>query len=537
MSIDRTIAEAARAWPFEEARKIVARLGGAGVEKTPEKGYVLLETGYGPSGLPHIGTFGEVVRTTMVRQAFRRLSDIPTRLFCFSDDMDGLRKVPDNVPNREMLAAHLGKPLTAVPDPFSNEYPSFGAANNARLRAFLDSFGFEYEFQSATDWYKSGRFDAMLLAMLRAYDEVQAVMLPTLGEERQASYSVFLPISPKTGRVLQVPIIQTNVDAGTIVYRDEDGSLVETPVTGGNVKLQWKADWAGRWFALGVDYEMYGKDLIPSARLSADIVRILGGRPPEGFNYELFLDELGKKISKSKGNGLSVEEWLRYAPPESLSLYMHQQPRRAKRLFFDVIPRAIDDYLALVEKLPNEEPAKAVENPAWHIHDGKAPANNAAAGVGFGMLLNLASVANTESKDVLWQYLRRYVPGATPESAPYLDRLLEGAVAYYQDFVKSSKKFRLPTEKERAALADLADVLRKMPEDESAEFIQNEVYETGKRHFAKEELRQWFKTLYEVLLGSEQGPRMGAFIKLFGRDNVVRLIDRALAGEDLGKAA
>ncbi len=530
--IDRSLAEAARAWPFEEARKLVARLKG----KTPAKGYVLFETGYGPSGLPHIGTFGEVVRTTMVRQAFMRLSDVPTRLFCFSDDMDGLRKVPDNVPNKEMLAQHLGKPLTAVPDPFSNEHPSFGAANNARLRAFLNSFGFEYEFQSATDWYKSGRFDKMLLAMLQHYDEVQAIMLPTLGEERQQTYSIFLPVSPKTGRVLQVPVVQTNVDAGTIVYRDEDGALVETPVTGGKVKLQWKADWAGRWFALGVDYEMYGKDLIQSAELSAKIVKILGGEPPEGFNFELFLDEQGRKISKSKGNGLSVEEWLRYAPPESLALYMQQQPRRAKRLYFDVIPRAIDDYLASVEKLASEEPAKSLENPAWHIHDGK-PVDHHASGVSFGMLLNLASVAHTDDKDVLWQYLRRYVPGATPENAPYLDRLLQGAVAYYQDFVKSTKKFRLPTDKERAALKDLADMLRKIPESESAEFIQNEVYEAGKRHFAKEELRQWFKTLYEVLLGSEQGPRMGAFIKLYGRDNVVRLIDRALAGEDLSKAA
>ncbi|HTR83814.1 MAG TPA: lysine--tRNA ligase [Reyranella sp.] len=530
--IDRSLAEAARAWPFEEARKLVARTGG----KVPAKGFVLFETGYGPSGLPHIGTFGEVVRTTMVRQAFMRLSDVPTKLYCFSDDMDGLRKVPDNVPNKEMLAAHLGKPLTAVPDPFSNEYPSFGAANNARLRAFLDSFGFEYEFQSATDWYKSGRFDKMLLTMLRHYDEVQAVMLPTLGEERRATYSIFLPVSPKTGRVLQVPMIKVDADAGTVVFRDEDGSTVETPVTGGNVKLQWKADWAGRWFALDVDYEMYGKDLIPSAELSAKIVKILGGTPPDGFNYELFLDEEGRKISKSKGNGLSVEEWLRYASPESLALYMHQAPRRAKRLHFDVIPRAVDDYLSLVEKLPAEEPAKSLENPAWHIHNGAAPANNTG-GVSFGLLLNLAGVANTEDKGVLWQYLRRYVPGATPENAPYLDKLMAGAVAYYQDFVKSTKKFRLPVGKEREALQDLADTLRKIPESETAEFIQNEVYEAGKRHFAKEELRQWFKTLYEVLLGSEQGPRMGAFIKLYGRDNVVRLIERALAGEDLGKAA
>ena len=526
----REIAEQSNAWPFEEARKIVARL------KKKPKDEVIFETGYGPSGLPHIGTFAEVVRTTMVRQAFRRLSDVPARLFCFSDDMDGLRKVPDNVPNKEMLAQHLGKPLTSVPDPFGDEHPSFGAANNARLRAFLDSFGFEYEFQSSTDWYKSGRFDPMLLAMLRHYEEVQTVVLPTLGQERRATYSIFMPVSPKSGRVLQAPVIKTDAGAGTIVYRDEDGATVETPVTGGKVKLQWKADWAGRWFALDVDYEMYGKDLIPSAELSARIVRILGGRPPEGFNYELFLDQDGRKISKSKGNGLSVEEWLRYGSPESLAYYMYQAPRRAKRLYFDVIPRAIDEYLSTVEKLSAEPPARAADNPAWHIHDG-ATVDHHAAGVSFGMLLNLASVAHTEDKDVLWQYLRRYVPGATPQSAPYLDRLLTGAVAYYQDFVKATKKFRLPTGPERAALKDLADTLRKVPESESAEFIQNEVYEAGKRHFAKAELRQWFKTLYEVLLGSEQGPRMGAFIKLYGRDNVVRLIERALAGEDLGKTA
>jgi lysyl-tRNA synthetase class 1 len=336
--------------------------------------------------------------------------------------------------------------------------------------------------------------------------------------------------------VLQVPLVKVDAQGGTIVYRDEDGSLVETPVTGGNVKLQWKADWAGRWFALDVDYEMYGKDLIPSAELSARIVKILGGRPPEGFNYELFLDNEGRKISKSKGNGLSVEEWLRYGTPESLAYYMYQAPRRAKRLYFDVIPRAIDDYLASVERMPTDEPAKAADNPAWHIHNGQN-VDFHSGGVSFGMLLNLASVAHTEDKDVLWQYLRRYVPGATPENAPYLDKLLQGAVAYFQDFVKATKKFRLPTDKERTALKDLADTLRRIPDSESAEFIQNEVYEAGKRHFAKEELRQWFKTLYEVLLGSEQGPRMGAFIKLYGRDNVVRLIDRALAGEDLSQAA
>jgi lysyl-tRNA synthetase class 1 len=503
--IDRSLAEAARAWPFEEARKLLARTGG----KAPAKGYLLFETGYGPSGLPHIGTFGEVVRTTMVRQAFRRLSDIPTRLFCFSDDMDGLRKVPDNVPNKEMLAAHLGKPLTSVPDPFSNEYPSFGAANNARLRAFLDSFGFDYEFQSATDWYKSGRFDKMLMTMLQHYDEVQAVMLPTLGEERQQTYSVFLPISPKTGRVLYVPVVKTDPDAGTIVYRDGD-ELVETPVTGGKVKLQWKADWAGRWYALGVDYEMYGKDLIQSAELSAKIVKILGGEPPEGFNFELFLDEQGRKISKSKGNGLSVEDWLRYAPPESLALYMQQQPRRAKRLYFDVIPRAVDDYLAFVEKFLAETPAQQLENPAWHIHDGKPPRPNVP--LGFNILLNLASVCNSEDKRVLWGFISRYVPGASPADLPTLDRLVGHAIAYYRDFVKPAKHYRPPSAMERAALADLLGELEALPDGGDGEAIQARLYAVGKRH-AFADLRAWFQALYEILLGQSQGPRFGGFVQ------------------------
>ena len=530
MASERELALSAKAWPFEEARKLLARTNG----KTPDKGYVLFETGYGPSGLPHIGTFGEVARTTMVRQAFARLSDIPSRLFAFSDDMDGLRKVPDNVPNQDMLRQHLGKPLTSVPDPFGT-HDSFGAHNNARLCAFLDSFGFEYEFHSATEWYKSGRFDPMLLSMLRHYEAVQAIMLPTLGEERQQSYSVFLPVCPKTGKVLQVPVVKTDAAAGTIVYRDEDGGLVETPVTGGHVKLQWKADWAGRWQALGVDYEMYGKDLISSAELSAKIERILGGRPPDGFNYELFLDDKGQKISKSKGNGIAIDEWLTYGPPESLALFMFQQPRRAKRLFFDVIPRAVDDYLGLLEKFPAEEPAKQIDNPVWHIHNGKPPAQPIP--ITFGMLLNLAAVANSESKDVLWGFIARYAPGASPQASPFLDRLVGYACNYYRDFHKALKKFRLPTAEERAQFEDLAKTLRAQAADATAETIQFEIYECGKRHRPQAELRQYFQSLYEVLLGTTQGPRMGAFCKLYGVENVARLIDRALAGEDLSQAA
>jgi lysyl-tRNA synthetase class 1 len=513
----------ARAWPFEEARKLVERFAKA----PPEKGYVLFETGYGPSGLPHIGTFGEVVRTSMVRHAFTKMSDIPTRLFCFSDDMDGLRKVPDNIPNKEVVSVHLGKPLTVIPDPFGT-HESFGHHNNARLRGFLDSFGFQYEFQSATEWYTSGRFDETLLDVLRHYDEVMALMLPTLGAERQGTYSPFLPISPSTGRVLQVPLVARDVDAGTIAFADEDGTLCEVPVTGGHCKLQWKPDWAMRWVALGVDYEMSGKDLIPSVQLAQKISRLLGGNPPEGFSYELFLDDKGQKISKSKGNGLAVEDWLHYAPPESLSLYMYQQPRRAKRLYFDVIPRAVDEYITFAQKYPNETEAAQLENPLWHIHSGNPPAFDCP--LSFNVLLNLAGVANAEDPGVLWGFISRYVPGATPTGSPFLGRLVEYAINYYRDFVKPAKRFRAPDATERAALAELSASLAAMPLDSTAEAIQTEIYEIGKRH-PFPELKDWFKGIYAVLFGQSEGPRMGSFAQLYGIAETKGLIDDALAGK------
>ena len=524
MSSEQDALANARAWPFEEARKILERIGG----KTPEKGYVLFETGYGPSGLPHIGTFGEVVRTSMVRRAFQALApQIPTRLFAYSDDMDGFRKVPDNVPEKEMLKQNLHKPLTRVPDPFGT-HESFGHHNNARLRGFLDGFGFEYEFQSATDWYTSGRLDAVLLTALERYDAIMALMLPTLGEERQESYSPFLPISPKTGRVLQTPILERKVSSGTVVFKDEDGTLTELPVTGGHCKLQWKPDWAARWVALGVDYEMCGKDLIPTFQLSSRIAQILGGEPPVNLIYELFLDDKGGKISKSKGNGLSVEEWLTYAPPESLAYYMQHKPRAAKKLFFDVIPRAVDDYLDAVANYAGQDPQLRLENPAWHIHAGRIP-NGAGSPVSFGMLMNLASVINAEDKSVLWAYLARYLPGMSPETAPYLDDLAGFAVRYYQDFVKPTKAFRDPTEGERVALTTLRNMLAARPDDTTAEVLQDDVYAAGKEHMPKEQLRSWFGTLYEVLLGQTQGPRFGSFIKLYGIQNAVKLIDDALA--------
>lgn len=522
MPVSREDALKGRAWPFEEARKLIARLGG----KAPDKGYVLFETGYGPSGLPHIGTFGEVARTTMVRKAFELMTGLPTRLFAFSDDMDGLRKVPDNIPNQELVRPHLGKPLTQVPDPFGT-HPSFGQHNNAKLRSFLDSFGFEYEFVSATDRYKSGAFDETLLKVLRAYDEIMAIMLPTLGEERRATYSPFLPVSPKSGRVLQTPIVERK--AASVVFRDEDGELVEAPVTGGSCKLQWKVDWAMRWAALGVDYEMSGKDLIDSVKQSSKIVRAIGGKPPEGFNYELFLDENGEKISKSRGNGLTIEEWLTYGPPESLSLFMFQQPKAAKRLHFDVIPRHVDDYLSFVERYPAQNMQQRLDNPVFHIHSGNPPAPESNA-LPFNILLNLASVANTEDKAVLWGFISRYAPQANPQANPMLDRLVGHAIAYFRDKVKPTRVYRAPTDAERKALADLDTMLAGLPEGADATAIQNQIYEIGKRpDFA--DLKAWFQCLYETLLGSSQGPRMGSFVALYGVPETRALIAKALSGE------
>ena len=527
------LAQDARAWPFEEARKVVKRLEKAKAGDTGRT--VLFETGYGPSGLPHIGTFGEVARTAMIRHAFEVLTEgrVQTRLVCFSDDLDGLRKVPDNVPNRDMLKAHIDKPLSAIPDPFSNKYPSFAAHNNARLRRFLDQFGFTYEFYSATECYRAGRLDTALLRMLEVYDQVMDIILPTLGPERRATYSPFLPISPTTGKVLQVPMIERNPKKGTVVYVDPDtGKKVESPVTGGHVKAQWKADWATRWTALGVDYEMCGKDLTDSVTLSSRICRALGGTPPENMIYELFLDQNGAKISKSKGNGLTIEEWLTYASPESLSLFMFQKPRAAKRLYFDVIPKAVDEYLAYLAAYPGEEPKAQLENPAWHIHTGHPPA--AELPISFALLLNLVSVSNAEDKATLWGFLRKYAPGATPEQYPILDHLVGYALAYYRDFVKPEKTYRLPTDMERKALQELSDELGKAPQGTSAEDLQNIVYAVGKAH-AFEPLRAWFAALYEVLLGQSQGPRFGGFVELYGVEQTRALIGKALAGELVGK--
>lgn len=523
MSELREAALASKAWPFEEARKLLKRF-----EKgTPEKGHVLFETGYGPSGLPHIGTFGEVLRTTMIRRAFEVISDIPTRLISFSDDMDGMRKVPANVPDQDMMAEHLQKPLTAVPDPFGT-HDSFGAHNNAMLCRFLDTFGFEYEFYSATDFYKSGQFDAVLKRAVERYDDVMKVMLKSLRDERAATYSIFLPIHPETGRVLYVPMKKVCAETYTITFDDDDGREWTLPVTGGNVKLQWKPDFGARWAALDVDFEMYGKDHSTNTPIYDRICEILGGKKPEHFVYELFLDDKGQKISKSSGNGISIDEWLTYASSESLAYFMYQKPKTAKRLYFDVIPKAVDEYHQQLRAYQTQDAAQRVANPVFHIHGENVPESNMV--VPFAMLLNLASVSAAEEKDQMWGFIQRYAPEASPETHPDLDQAAGFAVRYYNDFVKPNKTYRAPDDQERAALEDLRDRLKAWDGGLDPEELQSMVFAVGKAH-EFDPLRNWFKALYEVLLGASQGPRFGGFIALYGVQETIALIESGLAGE------
>jgi lysyl-tRNA synthetase class 1 len=523
MSDLRDAAMSSKAWPFEEARRVLKRYEAA----PPEKGHVLFETGYGPSGLPHIGTFGEVLRTTMIRRAFEEISDIPTRLICFSDDMDGMRKVPENVPNTDMLREYLQMPLTSVPDPFG-QFDSFGAHNNAMLRRFLDTFGFEYEFYSATDFYKSGQFDDTLLLAAERYDALMEVMLASLREERQQTYSIFLPIHPETGRVLYVPIRHVDAKEGTVTFDDETGREWTLPVTGGQCKLQWKPDFGARWAALGVDFEMYGKDHSTNTPIYDRICEILGARAPEHFTYELFLDENGEKISKSKGNGLSIDEWLTYASTESLSYFMYGKPKTAKRLWWDVIPKAVDEYHQQLRAFAEQPIDQQLANPVWHIHGGTPPESKMV--VPFAMLLNLASVSHAEDKAKMWGFIRRYAPDASPETHPDLDAAAGFAVRYYNDFVKPTKVFRAPDAKERAAMEDLLARLKAWEGGLDPEELQSMVFAVGKDH-GFEPLRDWFKALYEVLLGASQGPRFGGFIALYGVDESIALIEAGLKGD------
>jgi lysyl-tRNA synthetase class 1 len=527
MSAQAALREAAlvsKAWPYEEARKLLKRYPQGKADGSP----ILFETGYGPSGLPHIGTFNEVLRTTMVRRAFEEMSDMPTRLIAFSDDMDGMRKIPDNIPNHALLSPHMGKPLTKVPDPFG-QYESFAHHNNAKLREFLDRFGFDYEFLSSSVEYASGRFDETLKKVLHHYQDILDIMLPTLGKERQATYSPVLPVSTKSGIVLQVPVTVVDADAGLVSFEDE-GETITQSILGGQAKLQWKVDWAMRWVALGVDYEMSGKDLIDSVTQSSKITRALGARPPEGFNYEMFLDEKGEKISKSKGNGLSLEQWLTYGTDESLAFYIFREPRKAKALHMGVIPRAVDEYFQFRGNYASQELTQKLGNPVHHVHRARPEAvPTETPPVTFGLMLNLVGVMGADAtEDQVWAYLANYVEDARPEAQPDLAKLIPLALAYNRDFVAPTLQLRKPEGVEVAALERLGGELAALPVDATAEDIQTLVYTIGNEG-GFESLRDWFKALYETLLGSSAGPRMGSFIALYGIENTRKLIVEALA--------
>ncbi len=524
MKFSKEIIENCKTWPILQAQEILKKIN----YQTPKKGFVLFETGYGPSGLPHIGTFGEVARTTMVLQAFKLLApEIPTRLYAFSDDLDGLRKVPDNLPNKEMIQANLGKPLTQVPDPYG-EFESFGHNMNHRLRSFLDTYGFEYEFKSSSECYASGIFNDALLKVLEKYDEITAVIAPTLGDERRSNYSPFLPISPISGRVLQSEVIGIDKKAGTVIYVDEDGKEKEAKVTDGHCKLQWKPDWGMRWAAFEVDYEMHGKDLTPSAVLSSQMAQIINeNHKTINFVYELFLDEEGKKISKSKGNGVSMDQWLEYAPKESLSLFNYSNPQKAKKLYLEIIPKQMDEYLTHLTKFKEQDEAQKLNNPVFYIHakeisEGKDISANLF-GLSFSLLLNLATVCNPENKDVLWGFISKYAPNANAENSPLIDQMASYAVNYYNDFIKPNKKFRLANENEKQHLKEIVAMLEKLPENAEADFIQNAIYDIGMK-FEPENLRGFFASIYEIILGQEQGPRLGSFIKLYGTQETIKLM-------------
>jgi len=514
--IDKVNIEKTSAWPFVEAKKII-RERKKYIEK---KGKIILQTGYGPSGLPHIGTFGEVARTTMVVNALNQLTDLPKEIITFSDDMDGLRKVPENIPNKSILENNLHKPLTIIPDPFK-KFNSFGEHNNEMLKKFLDNFKFNYTFKSSSELYKSGFFNESLKLILKKYKDIMNIIIPTLGKERQKTYSPFLPICPESGVVLEIPVLEIDEKNSKIIF-DNFGKKLETSIIDGNCKLQWKVDWAMRWYALDIDFEMYGKDLIESAILSTKIIKILGKTNPSGFAYELFLDEKGEKISKSKGNGITIDQWLEYASPESLSLFMYQNPKRAKKLYKEIVPKAVDEYLDFIEKGKNQNELQKLLNPVWHVHNGKIPEENII--MTFSMLLNLVEASNADSKELLWKFVKKYKKNITTNDHPIFDKLIEYAIKYFKDVIKKNKKYRKPNSKEKIALTALVEILDKCSDDMQPEEIQTEIYTVGKENGYKENLRDWFKLIYEVVFGDENGPRMGFFISFFGVKETQKLI-------------
>ncbi len=513
-------------WPFVESRRILDRLERLG------KSSVTAETGYGPSGLPHIGTFGEVARTSFVLQALATVAPkVESRIIAFSDDMDGLRDVPKNLPNGQMLTSHLGKPLTAIPDPFGQE-KSFAHYMNHRLRDFLDSYGFRYQFASSTESYASGVFDEGLRRIMGNYDAIRDLFTATIAEEKRAAWSPFFPICESCGRVYSTRVTELDTKGFRVAYACDAplagkygscGHTGSTSVLGGTCKVGWKVDWALRWFSLGIDYEMHGEDLLDSARLSSKIVKILGGEPPELFKYELFLDEKGKKISKKIGNGISLEQWLRFAPVDSLLYIMYVKPQQAKKMGLPILPEILDQYLELVAEYDGAEdsPVPFISRLSHGAHAGKLEGQKT---ITYSLILELILALNQDDPRIVRDYLLKYQP-AIAGNVAYYEELIKDALAYYREVLLPSRKAEPADHLMDDTLRALRDELARLEAAGTApdaDALQTMAFQLAKDRDVK--MKDWFRALYRVFLGQSQGPRIGSFIALLGyKDCIERL--------------
>ena len=513
-----------RSWPFKEAEKLCKRF------QHPPESPVRFETGFGPSGLPHIGTFAENARTTWVRHAFEFLTGWPTQLIAFSDDMDGLRKVPLNMPRQDMLANHLGKPLCHIPDPFETS-DSYSGTMNTKLRSFLDGYQFDYTFQGSYEAYQRGDFNEGLEIILRNVDAVKSIILPTMSAEKGRDWSPFFPICGKCGKINSTRVTGYDVANNAVGYvcdRQEDrakgcGYQGTASIFNGHVKVGWKVDWALRWYAYDIAYEMYGKDLIESAKLSGRITRLMGKQPPTGLFCELFLDEDGRKISKSVGKGLTIDSWTMYAPLESLLYYIFQNPKQAKRLFWGIVPKSVDDYLLGLNNYHSLDAQKKPDSPLWHLFNKGAGVPEFKTSINFSLVNNLVSAVGADDRELILEYLKRYDPGIEAHRA-VIEDLVNKAMNYYRDFIVPHKRYRMPTTQEKKMLMRLRDELAAYEGDDEKE-IQTLPFAVAREY--SEPPNNFFKLFYEVVFGQERGPRFGTFVRLVGKEKAISLLDEA----------
>ena len=517
-------------WPYEEARKLVDRAQGYQPGRP-----VIFESGFGPSGLPHLGTMCEVLRPAYVRRALENVGDgRPARLIVFIDDIDGLRKVPESVPHRDEWKRYLGQPVARIPDPFGC-CKSFADHMIDLLSKFLAPVEVDLELARASEMYASGRFDDALKLMLDKREDIIRVITPTLREENRAGWSPFMPICPACGQVNSTRVVAYHPDRAAVEFSCERdfggahgcGHRAEQSVLGGNAKVGWKVDWALRWYVLKVDYELYGKDLIDSARLSGQILRLLGGKPPIGFPFEMFLDEEGHKISKSVGRGVTVDDWQRYAPIEVLKYFLLLSPRRARKLFIETIPQYVDEYLDALREYARADNVEARRNMALEFVLQSRSSRRFDSSLTYSMTMNLVAALGSSDRDLIWKYLTRYDPAIAGDAeTEALGRtLMDCALNYYADFIEPTKKRYAPNNSEREQLKKLIEFLEANP-DAPGDEIEKKIYDLGREYYPKP--GNIFPLLYRVLLGQDRGPRLGAFIRLATPARVVELLNASL---------